>query len=87
MAFTVYGRIARLPVAVTWQEGRLDGPIMVTQPIHERVRAGDGVGATATGPWWPADLQVPHIALLLIRDALDEVTQVTGEVPEVPGLG
>jgi hypothetical protein len=86
MAFTVYGRVAWVPVVVTWQEGHLDGPVMVTQPIQERVRAGDAVGATATGPWWPADLQVPHVALLLIRDALDAIEHVTGEVPGVPGL-
>ncbi len=59
---------------------------MVTQPIDERVRAGDRVGATPTGPWWTANLQVPHIALLLIRDALDEIVHVTGDVPGVPGL-
>ncbi len=86
MAFTVYGRVARLPVAISWQDGRLDGPVMVTQPIHERVRAGDRVGATPTGPWWTADLQVPHIALLLIRDAMDAIERVAGEVPRVPGL-
>jgi hypothetical protein len=86
MAFTVYGRIARLPVTITWQEGQLDGPVMVTQPISARVRAGDQVSATPAGPSWIADLQVPHVALLLIRDALDEIVQVTGDVPRVPGL-
>jgi NAD-dependent deacetylase len=50
MGFTVYGRVARLPVCVTWQEGHLDGPIMVTQPIQERVRAGDSEpGCAACG--------------------------------------
>ena len=86
MGFTVYGRVARLPVVIAWQDGHLDGPVLVTQPISERVRAGDPVWATATGPGWPADLKVPHVALLLIRDAVDEILQVTGDVPSVPGL-
>jgi hypothetical protein len=86
MAFTVYGRFAQLPVTVTWQEGVLDGPVMVTLPISERVRAGDPVWATPAGPCWPADLQVPHVALLLIRDALDAIERVTGDVPGVPGI-
>ena len=86
VAFTVYGRVARLPVVITWQEGQLDGPVMVTLPIGERVRVGDQVRAIPTGPSWTADLQSPHIALLLIRDALDEIQQVTGDVPVIPGV-
>jgi hypothetical protein len=86
MAFTVYGRVARLPVVITWQEGHLDGPLMVTLPISERVRAGEPVWATPSGPWWPADTRVPHVALLLIRDVLDAIEQVTGEVPPIPGI-
>jgi hypothetical protein len=86
VAFTVYGRFARLPVAITWQEGPLDGPVMVTLPIGERVRMGDQVWATPSGPSWTADLQTPHVALLLIRDALDEIQQVTGDVPGIPGV-
>jgi len=86
VAFTVYGRVARLPVVITWQEGQLDGPFMVTLPIGERVRMGDQVWAIPSGPSWTADLQSPHIALLLIRDALDEIQQVTGDVPAIPGV-
>jgi hypothetical protein len=85
MAFTVYGRVAGLPVAIRWHEGHLDGPVIVTLPISERVRAGDHVWASPTGPAWLADLEVLYVAWLLIRDALDEVEQVTGEAPELPG--
>ena len=54
--------------------------------MHTGPRAGDQVGTTATGPWWPANLRVPYVALLLIRDALDEIVQVKGDVPGVPGV-
>ena len=86
MTFSVYGHVAQLPVTVTWQDGHLDGPIMVTHRISELVRSGKPVWATPAGPSWPPDLQVPHVALLLIRDALDTLEGVVGEVPPVPGL-
>lgn len=86
--FTVRGILDGLPAEVTWSdeiEERLAGDTRAIVRVEELEDSEEPVAATPTGPEFVAGRDPAEVALVTMLAVFDDVAEVSGDVPEIPG--
>lgn len=85
--FIVRGELDGIEVEISWSdelEERFGGDSTAIARVDEIIASGDWVDLTPTGPGYTAGRDPAVVAFTTIIAALDDVSDVAGDVPEIP---